>query len=161
MNVRIRATAATLFIGVIAANPTLAAENRLSAAITIPSVGQVQVEVVNDKITSSYPFDRTALWGGSADFPAKDFLKAIIVTVAGQRIPLPLSCFADLTSATGLKVKPLKAGFSINLHGADAGLAWEALLVIHGTMLEQRIVSSGEFPDYREVTQYPVPTSSQ
>ena len=136
------------------------AETVLSQTIRLSGGVRLEVDVSNETMNPTYPFDRTALWGGSKEFPASSFIKRVLITLGQEAVLLPLSCYTDLTASTGVKAKEVRGGFEVYLHGADGGNAWGATLTFQGNRLKERIVFSSEFPEYRETTKFPNPNSA-
>ena len=121
----------------------------------------INVTIENAKLRDDCDVGRTKMWGGSVDFPADSHIRNINISIAGDRVFVPMSSYNDLSAARTAKLISSGGGFKVQMSGADAGLSWNATIGVALDHVQERKVCSGEFPDYCEKTVYPPPISDR
>lgn len=87
-------------------------------------------------------------WGAEQSCPMRK-IGSIKISFKGRSVFIPYSAFADLGNpkTIGLRQEAKGSNYTITIHGGDAATSYECVLKIKGSVLQEKHVMSGEFPD--------------
>ena len=144
-------------VGADAVQP-VKSEGNTSLRLQLATGGEVTVTMTQIKVAGSYPYKDAYMWGGDVGEPPPFALASVQVVSEGETVPLPLSAYADLGDVRFASVDKAAHGFTLSLHGGDAGAAYDATLSFSQGNLASRVVSLREFPEQRQdKTRYSFP----
>lgn len=122
---------------------------RMTASGKLPTVGTVHVE-----LSLGRPCDSGRGYWGEPESTAHMTIRECRLTIAGKRVEVPRSAFADLSEVNWVRVGGVPDS-GLVIEGSDAAGGYRATFAIRRLGVVRRIVHSMEFPDdVREITTY-------
>ena len=113
------------------------------------TLDQIKVYVTKSTYPDSMECKSASSWRWGAENKCPNFyISEMLVSRDDETIFIPLSAFADLGNPKDVKVEShSKDGFSVVVIGGDAATSYTARLEFNKSVLVEKIVRHGEFPD--------------
>ncbi len=112
--------------------------------------GRVSVRVFITSLSKSQPCKAASSWRwGAENTCPRNIINALEIKDSGKSVFIPLSAFADLGNPRTVRIESRKGNdqFAVVLIGGDAATSYSATLEFRDSLLIERVVRHGEFPD--------------